>query len=426
MTNDLKTVKLLRFLRLIRLMRLAKVKRVMERYESLLGLINTFEFVKLVVMVFFVGHILCCFWFLVGGNQVDADGTLVSGWIAQNGLENATSEEQYITSLYWSLTTMTTVGYGDISAYTTLEKVYAVLAMLIGGFAFGLIVGSLTNIISASNPAETLRKGRLSEIAAWMNMREVPQELREQVYMYYRTLLLHKVGVEERQLMRELPHCLAEPLMGRLYEKIMGSPEEPLGGLRCWKQLGMDELPHEDQLQVCTRMLPFDVIRYTKAKEKAKVKEDEMTKRQEDLEKHKKPRGAEPGDASPKANIQTKEELKAKMLDIRVALHTGYVYKQGEDDDRSIYFIRDGTMELLQEDPETHEVTSSILLSRGECFGQMCISWLNDEVESPRLFSARAVTDCSLFMLNHSALLQLQELCPGKLHRWFPIEQCCD
>ena len=96
--------------------------------------------------------------------------------------------------------------------------------MLIGGFAFGLIVGSLTNIISASNPAETIRKARLSEIGSWMNARDVPQELREQVYKFYRTLLLHKVGVEERQLMRELPHCLAEPLMGRLYEKIMGSP----------------------------------------------------------------------------------------------------------------------------------------------------------------------------------------------------------
>ena len=161
-SDDLRAIKLLRFLRLIRLMRLAKVKRVMERYESLLGLINTFEFIKLVVMVFFVGHILACFWYLVGTDDHRDDGEVIDGWRTTNAMDNATYGEQYVTALYWSLTTMTTVGYGDISAYTTLEKISAVIAMLIGGFAFGLIVGSLTNIISASNPAETLRKARLS------------------------------------------------------------------------------------------------------------------------------------------------------------------------------------------------------------------------------------------------------------------------
>ena len=149
---------------------------------------------------------------------------------------------------------MTTVGYGDISAYTNLEKLYAVIAMLIGGFAFGLIVGSLTNIISSSNPAETLRKARLSEIASWMETRQIPQELRDRVYLYYRTLLLHKVGIDEQALIRELPHFLAEPLMSRLYEKIMGSPDDPLAGLQCWKQLGLDLLPHQVQIEVCTRM----------------------------------------------------------------------------------------------------------------------------------------------------------------------------
>ncbi len=250
--SELRALKLLRFLRLIRLMRLVKVKRVMERYESLLGLINTIEFVKLVVMVFFVGHFLCCFWFAVGVDQNEG-GVTIAGWRTQNEMQNATMSVQYVTALYWSLTTMTTVGYGDISAYTTMEKIYAVVAMLIGGFAFGLIVGSLTNIISASNPAEALRKARLSEIASWMAARKVPQELRDQVYDYYRNLLLHKVGIDEQGLMRELPHFLAEPLMGRLYEPIMGSPEDPTAGLKCWKQMGLDDLPHQDQVEICTR-----------------------------------------------------------------------------------------------------------------------------------------------------------------------------
>ena len=118
----------------------------------------------------------------------------------------------------------------------------------------------------------------------------------------------------------------------------------------------------------------------------------------------------------------TKEELKAKrLLDERVVMHTGYVFKQGEDDDRSIYFIVDGTIELLQEDPETGDTVSAITLGRGDCFGQMCLSWLNDQFDHPRLHSARAVTDCSLYMLNRFALIDLQEQCPSAVERLKPI-----
>jgi CRP-like cAMP-binding protein len=233
-----------------------------------------------------------------------------------------------------------------------------------------------------------------------MAMREVPKELREQVYLYYRTLLLHKVGIEERDLMHELPHFLAEPLMGRLYEKIMGSPEEPMGGLKCWKQLGLDELPQPEQVEVCMRMLPFTVTPHVPEEEDAAsslVSDATISQYTASLGLSK---------------TLTKDEIKAQRLDERVRLRTGYIFKQGEDDDRSIYFIREGTIELFEEDLSGKGVVSSIKLGRGDCFGQMCLSWLKSESEHYRLHSARALTDCSLYLLNRSALLDLDVSLP--------------
>jgi hypothetical protein len=47
--------------------------------------------------------------------------------IARGAGEVVAYFDQYLTSLYWGMTTMTTVGYGDISASTSAEKVRLIL-----------------------------------------------------------------------------------------------------------------------------------------------------------------------------------------------------------------------------------------------------------------------------------------------------------
>ena len=61
---------------------------------------------------------------------------------------------RYVTSYYWAVTSITTVGYGDIVAYTDLEKVIAILVEMSGGVAFGLLCGTLTQLIHATTKTE--------------------------------------------------------------------------------------------------------------------------------------------------------------------------------------------------------------------------------------------------------------------------------
>jgi len=44
--------------------------------------------------------------------------SLDSGWICREGLIEAGTFHKYVSSLYWAFSTLTTVGYGDISAKT--------------------------------------------------------------------------------------------------------------------------------------------------------------------------------------------------------------------------------------------------------------------------------------------------------------------
>jgi hypothetical protein len=46
---------------------------------------------------------------------------------------NVTHAESYITALYFTCSSLTSVGFGNVSANTTSEKVFSICTMLIGG-----------------------------------------------------------------------------------------------------------------------------------------------------------------------------------------------------------------------------------------------------------------------------------------------------
>ena len=69
--------------------------------------------------------------------------------------------EQYLTSIYFTVTTITTVGYGDVSISTKMEKIFCILTMLIGVIAFSFASGSLASILQQYDHSNAKHKEQL-------------------------------------------------------------------------------------------------------------------------------------------------------------------------------------------------------------------------------------------------------------------------
>jgi len=99
--------------------------------------------VILLVLCNFVG----CFWIYIAKNFHDED---VEGdnWIEAGGYGDYNVFELYATSVYFVMTTITTVGYGDISGNSFIERIICVVLILIGQISYSFASGAVTSIIA--------------------------------------------------------------------------------------------------------------------------------------------------------------------------------------------------------------------------------------------------------------------------------------
>ena len=116
---------------------LGKVMKVNVGYE---------RFLFIVLVILMVNHISACLWITIASLENDGDSARFSNTWAK-GYAGSTSSQLYIVSFYWATTTITTVGYGDISGTTDIERIFCTIIMLFGVIAFSFANGSLTSII---------------------------------------------------------------------------------------------------------------------------------------------------------------------------------------------------------------------------------------------------------------------------------------
>ena len=69
-------------------------------------------------------------------------------WLGSFVKDYKTDSAFYCISFYWTITTITTVGYGDILADNIFEMIFSSVMMLIGVVSFAFATGSLASIIS--------------------------------------------------------------------------------------------------------------------------------------------------------------------------------------------------------------------------------------------------------------------------------------
>jgi voltage-gated potassium channel len=177
---------------LLRLLKLVRVAQFMHRWRY-----RAIERATLLRLVFFL------YWMALAVHWVTC------GWIAiRNAGDPPDAWNEYLDGLYWCITTLSTVGYGDVVPETAAQKAFTISVMVMGVGIFGFIIGNIATILVSIDPARVSYLQRMEQLGAFMSYREFPAELRDRIVEYYRYLWQRRLGHDESELLNGLPDSL--------------------------------------------------------------------------------------------------------------------------------------------------------------------------------------------------------------------------
>jgi voltage-gated potassium channel len=140
------------------------------------------------------------------------------GWMLIGGVEVKDWITSYNKSIYWAITTLTTIGYGDITPTTNIGRVYTMVIMIIGVGTYGFIIGNVSRFILNADKNKEAKREKLNDISLFMTHYGIPQTLQRQVFLYYNNLFEKRLSDKDAQLISELPQALQNDI--NLYMKI--------------------------------------------------------------------------------------------------------------------------------------------------------------------------------------------------------------
>mgnify|MGYP001626706906 CR=1 FL=1 len=161
----LRFAKIGKLYKLIRLSRLAKLFKLLKGQNAVFSQFsNSMQLSSGVERLVFIGifsifflHISSCMFVFLAVFDDDVEGV----WRFSDPYLYYGAFDLYITSIYWTVTTMSTVGYGDISAHTTMERIFAIIIMITGVLAFNLISGALGALITNYDSSQAALQEKL-------------------------------------------------------------------------------------------------------------------------------------------------------------------------------------------------------------------------------------------------------------------------
>ncbi|XP_071347730.1 voltage-gated inwardly rectifying potassium channel KCNH6-like isoform X2 [Trachinotus anak] len=240
------TTTLIGLLKTARLLRLVRVARKLDRYSEygaavLFLLMCTFAL---------IAHWLACIWYAIG--NVERAAAAGIGWLDTLGgqlgkpyndsiIESGPSiRDKYVTALYFTFSSLTSVGFGNVSPNTNSEKIFSICVMLIGALMYASIFGNVSAIIQRLYSGTARYHAQMMKVREFIRFHQIPNPLKQRLEEYFQHAWSYTNGIDMNAVLKGFPECLQADICLHLNRSLLQNCKAFKGSTKgCLRALAM-------------------------------------------------------------------------------------------------------------------------------------------------------------------------------------------
>ncbi|TUD02853.1 Potassium voltage-gated channel subfamily H member 4 [Bagarius yarrelli] len=240
---------LVHLLKTVRLLRLLRLLQKLDRYSQYSAMVLTL----LMSMFALLAHWMACIWYVIGRKEMERNANQQDwdiGWLHELGkrLESPylnstfggpTVRSAYIASLYFTLSSLTSVGFGNVCANTDAEKIFSICTMLIGALMHAVVFGNVTAIIQRMYSRRSLYHTRMKDLKDFIRVHRLPQQLKQRMLEYFQTTWSVNNGIDANELLHDFPDELRADIAMHLNKDILQLPVFEGASRGCLRSLSL-------------------------------------------------------------------------------------------------------------------------------------------------------------------------------------------
>uniref|UniRef100_A0A669DM11 Potassium voltage-gated channel subfamily H member 7 n=2 Tax=Oreochromis TaxID=8139 RepID=A0A669DM11_ORENI len=197
------TTTLIGLLKTARLLRLVRVARKLDRYSEYGAAV-----LMLLMCIFaLIAHWLACIWYAIGNVEKPYLEHKI-GWLDNLGVSigkkynysdpssGPSIKDKYVTALYFTFSSLTSVGFGNVSPNTNSEKIFSICVMLIGSLMYASIFGNVSAIIQRLYSGTARYHLQMLRVKEFIRFHQIPNPLRQRLEEYFQHAWTYTNGID--------------------------------------------------------------------------------------------------------------------------------------------------------------------------------------------------------------------------------------
>jgi len=212
-------------IKLVQMLKMSKITSLTKMVDKT-PVANTFRVIRVMFSLLLLGHVIGCIYYYLGRYEMEHyanDGCNRSTgcpWILDENLVDANRYTQYASAMYWGMTMLTSVEFGDVAPKTNVEKFYAASCQVLGSIITALVFGEVAAMIQNAEGGNRRYRELIASTNVFLQLYDFPEQLRKRVrntieYSY----TLHS-GVQTHELLSTLPTALRAEVLGHVQRNV--------------------------------------------------------------------------------------------------------------------------------------------------------------------------------------------------------------